>query len=101
MRMLMHATIPNAKFNAAVKDGSAGPKIRRILDELKPEAAYFTAHNGHRSTILIIDVPDASKIPGIAEPFFLTFDADCEFHALMTPDDLGKANLEALGKKWA
>jgi hypothetical protein len=30
------------QFNAAVKDGTAETKMRRILDELKPEALYFT-----------------------------------------------------------
>jgi hypothetical protein len=100
MRMMVQATFPHAKFNAAVKDGSAGAKLHRILDELEPEAAYFTDHNGHRSAVLIIDVADASKIAVIAEPFFLLFDADCEFHAVMTAEDLGKAGLEALGKKW-
>lgn len=100
MRMMVQATFPHAKFNAAVKDGSAGTKLHRILDELKSEAAYFTDHNGHRSAVLFIEVSDASKIAHIAEPFFLKFDADCEFHPVMTADDLGKAGLEALGKKW-
>ena len=31
---------------------------------------------------------DASKIPTFAEPWFLTFNADVEFRAVMTPDDL-------------
>jgi hypothetical protein len=34
------------------------------------------------------------------EPFFLNFNADCEFSVAMSPEDLGKAGLEDLGKKW-
>jgi len=36
MRMLIHAELPNETFNAAVRDGSAGKKIQRILEEQKP-----------------------------------------------------------------
>ena len=101
MRMLMHAKIPHDKFNAAVKDGTAGQKIRRILDEAKPEAVYFTEYDGRRGVIMIINVDDQSKVPSFAEPWFLTFNADVEFHIVMTPEDLGRAGLDALGKKWS
>jgi hypothetical protein len=43
----------------------------------------------------------ASQIPALAEPWFLNFNADVEFHPVMVPEDLAKANLDALGKKWA
>jgi len=101
MRILFQAKFPHGKFNQAVRDGSIGKKMNSILEVLKPEATYFTEANGHRSAILILDLKDASQVPAIAEPFFLTFDADCEFHVVMTPEDLGKAGLEDLGKKWA
>jgi hypothetical protein len=100
MRMMVQIKLPVEPFNSAVRDGSAGAKMRRILEDLKPEAAYFTAVDGHRGGILIIDLPDASKIPTIAEPWFLNFHATCHFSPVMTPEDLGKAGLEALGKKW-
>jgi len=45
-------------------------------------------------------VPDPSRVPAIAEPFFLLFNASVEFHVVMTPDDLAKAGLDAIGKKW-
>jgi len=101
MRMLLHAKLPHETFNAAVKDGTAGKKVQRILDELKPEAVYFTEYQGRRGAILIINLEDPSKVPTFAEPWFLTFNAECEFHVVMTPDDLAKAGLESLGKKWS
>ena len=101
MRMLMHVVCPHENFNAAVKDGSAGAKMKRILDLHKPEAAYFTAFNGQRAAFVIVDVVDPSKIPSYAEPWFLTFNADVQFYPVMTPQDLGAAGLEALGKAWA
>jgi hypothetical protein len=101
MRMLFHVKFPHEPFNAAVKDGTAGTKIRRILDELKPEAVYFTEFQGRRGAIMIANLDDPSKIPTFAEPWFLTFNADCELHVVMTPADLAKSGLDELGKKWS
>ena len=101
MRMLLRVKLPHEPFNAAVKDGTAGAKMRRILDDLKPEAVYFTEQQGHRAGFMIVDLHDPSEIPRFAEPWFLSFDADCELHIVMTPEDLAKAGLEGLGKKWS
>jgi hypothetical protein len=101
MRMLMHAKFPHATFNTAVKDGTVGKKIRRILDETKPEAVYFTEYEGHRGAILIVNVDDPSKVPAFAEPWFLLFDADVQFHIVMSPEELGRAGIEADAKKWS
>ena len=98
--MLLNVRIPHKEFNAAVKDGTVGDKIRRILEETKPEAVYFTEQNGQRGAIMIINVDDPSQVPAFAEPWFLTFKADVEFRIAMTPEDLGRAGLGDLGKKW-
>jgi hypothetical protein len=100
MRVLMNVRIPHQPFNRMVKDGSAGAKLNRILEALKPEAAYFTEHNGQRGAVLVVDLPDASKIPALAEPWFLSFEADVEFRIAMTADDLKKGGLESQGQKW-
>jgi hypothetical protein len=101
MRMLLNVKIPHEQFNKAVKDGSVGEKVRRILEDIKPEAVYFTEQNGQRGAILIVDMAEPSKIPSLAEPWFLAFNADVEFRVVMTPEDLQKAGLEELGKKWS
>lgn len=101
MRMLVEVRFPHAEFNEAVIDGSVGQKIGRILDELKPEAVYFSELFGQRGCVMIINLDDPAKIPSIAEPFFLMFSADVEFHIMMTPEDLKRSGLEELGKKWA
>jgi len=84
-----------------VRDGSAGTTIKKILEDLKPEAVYFLESNGQRGSIMIADLKDSSEVPRYAEPFFLAFAAKVEFHVAMTPDELGRAGLDALGKKWA
>ena len=101
MRMLMHVRLPLEPFNTAVRDGSAGPKIQKILEAIKPEAAYFSENHGHRGGTLVVNVNDSSDVTSLAEPWFLTFDAEVEFRIAMTPEDLGRSNLDAIGKKWA
>jgi hypothetical protein len=101
MKMLMQVKIPHREFNAAVRDGTAGQKLNRILEETKPEAVYFTEYDGQRGAIMIVNLEEASKVPAFAEPWFLTFNADVEFHAVMQPDELKRAGLDALGKKWS
>jgi len=100
MKMLMHVRLPIDPFNAAVRDGSAGQKLQRILESIKPDAAYFTAGRGRRGGTLVVTVNEPSDIPGLAEPFFLTFDAEVEFEPFMTPEDLARAGLDTLGKNW-
>lgn len=101
MRMLLNVKLPNAEFNAAVSDGSVGKKMAQIMEEIKPEAAYFTEQNGQRSGLLIVDIDDPAKIPMLAEPWFLTFNASVELRIVMTPEDLKRAGLEDLGRKWS
>lgn len=100
MQMLMHVRFPIDPFNAAVRDGSVGQKLHRILEAIKPQATYFTAGKGQRGGTLVVTVNEPSDIPKLAEPFFLTFDAEVEFVPFMTAEDLGRAGLDALGKEW-
>ena len=80
--------------------GASGVRVMKIIEAIKPEAVYFTEHNGSRGAMLVVDVKQASDIPSLAEPWFLTFDADVDFRIAMTPEDLGRSGLEALGKTW-
>jgi hypothetical protein len=98
--MLMNVTLPHEPFNTAVRDGSIGRTIENILKETKAETVYFTERNGHRGAFLIFDLAEPSKIPSVAEPWFLAFNADVEFRIVMTPEDLKKSGLVDVGKKW-
>ena len=100
MRMLADVNFPLEPFNSLVKDGTVGQKIQQILEDIKPEAVYFSERGGKRGAILIVDVADPSKFPSIAEPFFLTFNASVEFGIVMGPEELAQAGLDALGQKY-
>lgn len=100
MRFIMKISIPNEPFNTYVKNGTVGQLIQQILDEIKPEATYFTAMHGSRAGILIVNMENTSQIPHLAEAWFLKFDAHVEFLPVMLPEDLAHAGLTELGKKW-
>ena len=100
MRMLLHIECPLEPFNALVRNGTAGQKIQKILEAIKREAAYFSEFDGKRGGTLVVNVISPSEIPALAEPFFLTFNAETRFRVAMTPEDLGEANLGTLGKAW-
>jgi hypothetical protein len=101
VRILVDFRFPLEPFNSMVKDGTAGQKIEQVMGDIKPEAVYFTERNGKRGGTMIVDLSDPSKIPAIAEPLFLAFDAAVNFHPVMTSDDLANAGLEELGKSYA
>lgn len=101
MRMLVQVEVPHEAFNAAIKDGSVGRKIGQALEEIKPEAVYFSDANGHRCAVLIVDMQNPVDAAKIAEPWFLLFGANVHFHVCMTPQDLMTIDFDELAKKWS
>ena len=51
--------------------------------------------------MFVVNVQNPSDVAVFAEPFFLKLNANCKFRILMSPEDLQKASLGDLGKKWA
>lgn len=101
MKMIMNVRFPHEPFNTLLREGIASKTMRRILDDLKPESIYFTEQSGRRGAVAVIDVADSSRIPFFSEPFFINFNADCEFRIAMSPEDLAQSGLDELGRKWS
>lgn len=91
MRFLVKATVPNSTGNARMLDGTFASRLQSALEDIKPEAAYFTAVGGCRTAFLIVDLPDAAHIPAVGEPLFLAMDCELEMHPVMLLEDLMNA----------
>jgi hypothetical protein len=88
--MLMKVNIPVETGNAAVRNGSLGSRIQKILADVKPEAAYFAEEDGQRTGYIFFDMKESSELPAIAEPWFLAFNASLTVRPAMSPQDLEK-----------
>ncbi len=102
MRMMLKVNMSTEKANALVRAGKLASTIRSILEDLKPEAAYFVADKGQRTGFLFLNLADSSEIPRIAEPWFLALGADVDMRPAMNPDDLAKgaAHIDQAGRKY-
>jgi hypothetical protein len=98
--MLVNIILPIEPFNSLVRSGKAGEILGRIIEDIQPESIYFSEQEGCRGAIMVVEIKEASEIPAVAEPWFLNFEASCEFRIAMTPDDLMKADLAKLASKW-
>lgn len=96
MRTLLKVTVPVARGNQTIADGTLPQILQRVLGELKPEAAYFTALDGKRTALIVFDLADPSQIPAVAEPFFQGLEAEVAFAPVMNQEDLARG-LGALG----
>ena len=101
MRMLLSVDIPDEPFSALVRQGTAGETIGK--------QSWMTA--GPRPSISLSNTAGEAQCSSLMSPMprrfsdggavFLKFNANCRFRIVMGPEDLKKAGLEQLGKKWS
>jgi hypothetical protein len=97
MRVLFRARMNTEKSNEAIRNGTLGKLMQSSMEQVKPEAAYFTTDEGQRTCYMVFDMQDSSEMPAIAEPFFLELGADVTYTPVMNPEDMQKG-LSALGR---
>ncbi|MEU0299732.1 hypothetical protein ABZ252_09740 [Streptomyces sp. NPDC006175] len=70
MRMLLTAQMDTETANRSVADGTMPKIIEEVVEQLKPEAAYFTIQNGQRTCLMVFDMQDSAQMPPLMEPLF-------------------------------
>jgi hypothetical protein len=88
MRMLLKARLETERGNRAIQSGDMEKSLMSVLEELKPEAAYFVADEGRRCALIFFDMQEPAELPRVCEPFFLEYDAEVSVQPAMTIDDV-------------
>jgi len=96
MRTMLVVELDTDTCNKQIADGSLAKTMDEVMGTLKPEAAYFYAHNGHRAMTLVVDAQDEASIVTMCEPFWLQMNASVEAFTCMNADDL-RTGLTRLG----
>ncbi len=89
MRVMVKANIPTATGNAAIKNGTMGPTLAKVIEALKPEAVLH-GRGGHADGLHFLDLKEPSDIPKSGEPLFLELDAQVTITPAMTFEELGQ-----------
>ncbi|MDH6575203.1 hypothetical protein [Kitasatospora sp. MAP5-34] len=97
MRTLIEIELDTATANQAITDGTLETSMGKMLEALKPEAAYFFPRMGRRCALLVVDLPDEAAIVPTAEPAWLALNADVTMTPCMNADEL-RAGLARLGR---
>ncbi|MFE9677445.1 hypothetical protein ACFYO5_25505 [Streptomyces sp. NPDC006259] len=97
MRVLLKASMDTERANEAIRNGTLGKLIQETVEQIHPEAAYFTTDDGKRTAYLVFDMQDSSQMPVISEPFFLNLGAEISYTPIMNSDDVQKG-LSQLGR---
>jgi hypothetical protein len=102
MRFMLTFRSTPEKGNEMIKNGTLPQTIQTILEDLKPEAAYFGDIEGARGGYLVVNMDDASQMPALSEPLFLGLGATVQAHPVMVPEDLEKAgpDLQQVAQKY-
>ncbi|GAA1432450.1 hypothetical protein GCM10009601_53410 [Streptomyces thermospinosisporus] len=97
MRVMLKASMDTEKANEAIRNGTLAKLIGESLEQIKPEAAYFTSDHGKRTAYLVFDMQDSSQMPVISEPYFMQLGAEITYTPVMNVDDMQKG-LAQLGR---
>jgi hypothetical protein len=88
VRILLTFSINPEKGDQLIKEGRIGETMGSIMEQLQPEAAYFTDVEGTRGGFLVVNMEDAAQIPAITEPLLLEVGATVHMQPVMTLEDL-------------
>ena len=59
MRMMIRFSFPVKPGNDLVSSGKINRVFQSIMEDLKPEAAYFFPENGQRGGLLVVNMNDS------------------------------------------
>jgi hypothetical protein len=87
MRMLLKVQVP-ADGGSQIPEDEWPNKLKQIMEQLKPEAAYFSPQDGMRTMMIFFDMQEVSMMPVVTKPLFEELDAKVTLSPAMNLDDL-------------
>ncbi|MDA1359684.1 hypothetical protein O1R50_08620 [Glycomyces luteolus] len=87
MRMLLKVQVP-ADGGSQIPEDEWPKKLKEIMEQLKPEAAYFSPQDGMRTMMIFFDMKEVSMMPVVTQPMFEMLNAKISISPAMNLDDL-------------
>lgn len=91
MRVMVKFWFPTESGNDAIRSGKVQKVMEQIVEDLKPEAAYFFLDDGVRSGFFIVDMGESWQVADTVERFFFGLNANVALTPVMNGEDLQKA----------
>ena len=89
MRIMVTYAIPIDKGNELIRSGEIANVLQSIIEEYKPEAAYFYPNDaGERAGAMVVEMQEGTDLPKIAEALFLGLNARVNMRPCFGLDDM-------------
>ncbi|WP_327132201.1 hypothetical protein OG311_14825 [Streptomyces sp. NBC_01343] len=97
MRVMLRAHIDTQAGNEATRAGTMPRAMKKLMEKVKPEAAYFGPSEGVRSCWIVFDMQDSAEMPALLEGLFMELNAEIEISPVMNAEDLAKGPSQMQG----
>ena len=91
MRFLISARVPTERTNALIQEGRFPQTFQSVMEDLRPEAAYFTDMDGARGAYFVVNVEEPSEMAHKTETLLQGLGAEIRIRFVWTPEDVQEA----------
>jgi len=90
MKFLVRLHMPTEHGNKLLQDPDFAKKLEGMLNQIKPEAVYFTPIEGERGIYMIVNLASADMMARTFEPVWQTLNCKLDATPVMELADLKK-----------
>ncbi|MFF4328589.1 hypothetical protein ACFYZT_18985 [Streptomyces sp. NPDC001591] len=90
MRVMLRAHLDTAASNEGVQTGALVQAMRKFIERVRPEAAYFGLHEGVRSCWIVFDLQESAELPLLTWDLFSRFHAEIEVTPVTKAEELAE-----------
>jgi len=90
MRMMVRFRFSVEAGNEIIRSGKIDKVMQGIMEDLKPEAAYFYPEEGERAGLMVFDMQNSSQVAETLERFAFGLKAKVYMTPVMSGEDLQK-----------